>query len=116
MLLRRKTDYASTSMLMIFGAFVGASVALLFAPQSGKKTRKELGRVGKKVGGRAQKFVGEIADSMDDVLGDILEYSQDGLKKGKRLSDQARGEILDVLEAGKKYIEDERNKLEKVFK
>lgn len=116
MLRRRKPDYAGTSMLMVLGALAGASVALLFAPQTGKKTRRELGKYGKKVGSRAQKFVGEIGESMDDVLGDILEYGQEGLEKGKHLSDRARGEILDVLDAGKKYIEEERTKLEKIFR
>lgn len=117
MLLRRKkTNHTGTTAMVFFGALVGASVALLFAPQSGRKTRQNLGKYGKKVGNRAQKFVGEIAESMDDVLGDILEYGQGGLEKGKQLSDRARVEILDVLDAGKKYIEEERVKLEKVFK
>jgi gas vesicle protein len=103
-------------MLMVLGAVVGASVALLFAPHTGKKTRRELGKYGKKVGSRTQKFVGEIGESMDGVLGDILEYGQEGLEKGKHLSDRARGEILDVLDAGRQYIEEERNKLEKIFR
>ncbi|HSP06841.1 MAG TPA: hypothetical protein VLR94_06660, partial [Acidobacteriota bacterium] len=65
---------------------------------------------------RTQKFVGEIGESLDDVIGDILEAGSDGLDKGKKLTDRARNEILDVLDAGKKYIDEERGKLEKLLK
>jgi gas vesicle protein len=115
-MLRKKESHNSTIMLTLFGAFVGASVALLFAPQTGEKTRRQLKKYGKKAGSRAQRFVGDIAESMDSALGDILDYSQDGLEKGKKLSDRARVEILDVLDAGKKYIEEERTKLDKIFR
>ena len=103
-------------LFMLAGATVGAAVALLFAPQSGDKTRRQIVRYSKKAGSRAQKFVGEIAESMDDVLGDILKYGEEGLAKGKQMTDRAKTEILDVLDAGKKYLEDEKSKLEKILK
>lgn len=115
-MLRKKENHNNTIMLTLFGAFVGASIALLFAPQTGEKTRHQLKKYGKKAGTRAQRFVGEIAESMDGALGDILDYGQDGLEKGRKLSDRAREEILDVLDAGKKYIEEERTKLDKIFR
>jgi gas vesicle protein len=98
------------------GSCLGASIALLLAPQTGAKTRKQLIQYGKKAGGRAQEFVSDIAESLDDVLGDILDVSESGLQKGKALTERARGEILEVLDAGKKYIEEERVKLDKIFK
>lgn len=101
---------------VVLGSCVGASIALLMAPQSGAKTRRQLVRYGKKAGSRAQEFVGEIAESLDDVLGEILEVGEEGLEKGKALTERARGEILEVLDAGKKYIEEERVKLDKIFK
>ena len=101
---------------VLLGSFVGAGIALLFAPQTGARTRKQIVKYGKKAGTRAQKFVGEIAESMDDVLGDILQIGEQGIDKGKQLTDKARGEILEVLDAGKKYIEDERTKLDRILK
>ncbi len=57
-------------------------MALLFAPNTGKKTRRA-GKIRQEGGQPRQKFVGEIGESMDDVLGDILEYGQDGMEKGR---------------------------------
>lgn len=115
-MIRRRKNGARRFMILLFGSLAGATLALLFAPQSGEKTRQQVARYGKKIGNRAQDFVGEIASAMDDVLGDILEYSEGGLHKGKKLTDRARTEILDVLDAGKKFIEEERNKLDRILK
>lgn len=101
---------------VVFGSLVGAGVALLFAPQSGTKTRRQIVRYGKKAGTRAQRFVGDIGESLDHTLGDILQFGQDGFEKGKKLTESARHEILDVLDAGKKYLEEERVKLDKILK
>lgn len=98
------------------GALAGATVALLLAPQTGDKTRRQIARYGKKAGGRAQEFVGEIAEAMDDVLGDVLKFSGNKIEKGKELTSRAHSEILEVLDAGKKYIEEERAKLDKIFR
>src|SRR5215813_4603379 len=95
-------------LMLLAGSIVGAAVGLLLAPQSGDKTRRQIMKYGKKAGSRTHEFVGEIAEAIDDVLGDILEYSGEGLEKGKQLTERARKEILEVLDAGKSYIEEER--------
>lgn len=112
----RKNDVTEKAMTFVLGGLLGASVALLFAPQTGDKTRKQIVKYGKKAGSRTQEFVGQIGESLDDVIGDILEAGTDGLQKGKKLTDRARTEILDVLDAGKKYIDEERGKLERLLK
>ena len=101
---------------LVFGSIVGASVALLLAPQSGARTRRQLAKYGKKAGNRAQEFVGEIAESLDGVLDDVFELGEQGLKKGKKLTEKARGEIMDVLDAGQSYLQEERSKLDKILK
>jgi|SRR3990172_11196202 len=102
--------------MILLGGLLGASAALLLAPQSGRRTRRRIVRYSRKAGQRAQEFVSGIAESMDSVLGDILDFGEQGLDKGKALTDRARGEILEVLDAGKKYIDEEREKLDKILK
>jgi gas vesicle protein len=102
--------------LALFGAVIGASVALLFAPQPGKKTRRQIVDYSKKAGNRAQHFVADIAESMDDVLKDVMQVSGQGIEKGKDFKNRALSEVLEVLDAGKKYIEEERAKLNKMLK
>jgi gas vesicle protein len=101
---------------LFIGGIIGASAALLFAPTTGRKTRKMVAQYGKKAGSRAQFFVGEIADTLDHTLADILEAGTHGFQKGKKLTDRAGNEILNVLEAGRKYLEEEKGKLEKMLR
>ena len=70
---------------VVLGSMVGAGVALLLAPQTGQKTRKQIAKYGKKAGSRAQVFVGDIAESLDCVVRDALEYGGTGLKKERSL-------------------------------
>ena len=112
----RRRNSGSPIVLLFLGGLIGASAALLFAPQTGKKTRRMVAQYGKKAGSRAQVFVGEIADTLDHTLADILEAGSHGLKQGKKLTDTARGEILNVLEAGRNYLEEEKGKLEKMLR
>jgi gas vesicle protein len=112
----KHNDHAGKIMMILVGSFVGAAVALLFAPQPGDRTRRELARAGKKAGNRAQKFVNRIAKDLDRTIGDIINYSEGSLEKGKELTGKTREEILTVLDAGKQFIDEERAKLEKIFK
>ena len=112
----RRPNPVEKTFTLIIGGLLGATVALLFAPQTGSKTRRQIVKYGKKAGNRTQRFVGEIGESLDGVIGDILEAGSEGLSKGKKLTDRARTEILDVLDAGRKYIDEERGKLERIMK
>ncbi|HSE43549.1 MAG TPA: YtxH domain-containing protein [Acidobacteriota bacterium] len=111
---RRKSGSSFT--FLILGGIIGASAALLFAPTTGRKTRKMVARYGKQAGSRAQSFVSDIADTLDYTLADILEAGTQGFQKGKKLTNRAGSEILTVLEAGRKYLEEEKNKLEKMLR
>jgi len=47
----------------VFGAIVGAGVALLFAPMSGKETRRRLGQID------PDSITGRVNDAIDSVSG-----------------------------------------------
>ena len=86
------------------GALVGAGMALFLAPQSGEKTRKEMGKKSKRW--RKQ------AEDMRESGGEWLEDA------GERVDDWS-SEIADVIEDGLKSIrsavEEEIGKVEKKF-
>jgi gas vesicle protein len=111
-----KTSALEKAYLLVLGGFLGATAALLLAPQTGAKTRKQIVRYGKKAGTRAQKFVGAVGESLDEALEDVLKVGDQGLEKGKQISKRATHEVLEILDAGKKYLEEERVKLEKALK
>jgi gas vesicle protein len=62
---------------MVCGALIGAGVALLMAPDSGKKTRKRLGRA-------ADDLKESAADRWDEIADDVREKVEDALATAKK--------------------------------
>ncbi len=79
------------------GIVVGAGVALLYAPQSGKETRKMLA-----------KKANEFKDEAEEIVDDVLETGKKVLKEKKEQFDAA-------IEAGKETMADARKKLKEAL-
>jgi gas vesicle protein len=63
----RKLDNVMTDALfLVGGGIVGAGMALLLAPQSGKKSRKEITRFSRSMGKQSDKVIRNISESMSD--------------------------------------------------
>jgi gas vesicle protein len=78
-----------TLVWFLVGAAVGASVALLYAPQSGDRTRRLLGR--KLADGR---------DVLSEQGSDLLEKSRDLFEKGRKVADDA----AELFEKGRSMV------------
>lgn len=55
---------------LVIGAALGAGLALLFAPQSGRETRRELRRGARRVRDLAEEAVGELKESFGGDAGE----------------------------------------------
>ena len=63
----RKINTSMTDALMLVGGgVVGAGLALLLAPQSGKKSRKEISRFSRSVSKKGDKVIRNISENMSD--------------------------------------------------
>jgi gas vesicle protein len=71
------------------GAFIGAAAAILYAPQSGKQTRKYLSD--KTHQGR---------EAVESAGQDIADVSKDMFERGRKLVDDA----ADLFERGRKLV------------
>lgn len=74
----------------VAGAAIGASIALLYAPQSGRETRRYL-----------NKKTREGREILEDAGRDLAEKGKDLYKKGRGLADDA----ADLFERGRKLVE-----------
>ena len=79
------------------GGLVGAGIALLTAPRSGKETREK---------------IGEIADEAKDKIRSVAEDARakmvETFGKGKDILDEKKSAITHAIEAGKKAMEDDK--------
>jgi len=76
-------DNGSRVVWFLAGAAIGAAIALLFAPASGKETREFLSRK-----------TGEGREALADAGREILDKGREYYEKGRKLAEEA-GEMFD---------------------
>ncbi len=75
---------------LIAGAAIGAAIALLYAPQTGRDTRRLIGKKARQ--GR---------EAVSDVGQDLAERGRDLYEKGRRVAEDA----ADLLDRGRRLVE-----------
>ena len=102
----------NTAAALIAGALLGAGIALLFAPQSGRKTRRDIRHFAEKAGNKAEAAQLAIQHSIDNIIGDIEEKLQQGLACGMDWTDSKIVDLRQALEAARKSIAGEIEKIQ----
>lgn len=100
-------DNASTNLLyFLAGASLGAVVALLYAPQSGKKTREFISDKA----GEGKDFLKDKGKELRDQAGDYVERGRDmvseQVERGKDLVARQKEQLSAALEAVKDGYKD----------
>ena len=103
------------TLLMIAGAILGAGAALMFAPQSGRKTRRDISRYARKTGKVVEGVAGEVAGSVAGLVDAVEETAEEFLEKGKDLSRESREVVLDALNEGQQRLGRQRDRLAKLL-
>ena len=98
------------------GAMVGAAVALLYAPQSGVRTKKDIKRFARKTVHQLEAIQGDVRDQVTDWVDDMTEVVKDGVDRGKTLGAQGYDQVLQRFDSMKKCVEDGRSRLEHLIK
>jgi gas vesicle protein len=112
---RRENGVAAGTLLLMAGAFLGAGIALLLAPQSGKDTRKDILRYAKKARNGAEGVVEEFADTVSGMVDAVGDKAEDILVKGKDLAHDAKKDLIGAIADGQKKLEKQRVRLEKMI-
>src|SRR5512138_2792932 len=88
------------ALMLVAGGIIGAGVALLFAPQSGERTRRDIGRYAKKVRRKAEGAVDDFAASVTDMVETVGDKAEEILDKGKDMAYEAKQDLLKAIEEG----------------
>jgi gas vesicle protein len=85
-----EADYSGRLAWFLTGAIIGATVALLYAPKSGKDTRQLLSKTGRR--GK---------EALEDTGKDIADAGRDMFERGRKLVDDA----ADLFDRGRKLVQ-----------
>ena len=99
-------------LLFVGGGLLGAGLALLLAPQSGKKTRRDIVHLGKMAKKKSEQIQLEMRHAVDTLVDDISETMQEGMDRGREWTEKTTQGVLQALNSGKDYI---RKELESVI-
>ena len=110
----RDNKIAAAALLILAGGIVGAGVALLFAPQTGQRTRKDILRYAKKSKIRAGEAVDDLSATVSDLVDTIGDKTDDLLEKGKGAAGSARKDLIRLIEEGASRLEQFRTKLSRM--
>ncbi len=90
---------ASVALAFLLGGALGASLALLFAPEGGPQTRARLRGLATDLRDRSANLAGDLRDRVEDVL-----------DEGKEIFDEKKSILSAAYQAGKEAMEKERGK------
>ena len=105
----------SGALMLIAGGIIGAGLALLFAPQSGKRTRKDIARLARKTKYKAEDIVDDFVDAVSDMADAVGEKAGDILDQGRDVAHDAKKELLRAIENGQEKLEKQRARLAKLI-
>ena len=106
------------ALMLVAGGILGAAIALLYAPQSGEKTRKELNRYAKKARRKAEDAVEAVEDfseQVTDMAETVGERAAEILERGKDMAYGAKKGLLKAIEEGEARLEKQRVRLTKMI-
>jgi gas vesicle protein len=86
------------------GAMIGAGIALLFAPRSGKNSRREIALTTRKAGRRMKRAARDISDGVYGVVDSVENATADFLAKGGEVAHGVKRKLRDTLEAGEEML------------
>ncbi len=93
-----ESDYRSSSaswlLSFVLGGLVGAAVALLWAPKSGRQTREHIKDVAQDAKEKAGDYYGQMRDKVSSAM-----------QKGSEVFQQKKSEMQSTVEQGKEAYE-----------
>ena len=98
------------------GGTVGAIIALLTAPKSGKELRGDIKQKSEEYYDEAEKYLADAKNKASELINDAKSKSQDILNTAGRIFKNAKAKTTGVINSGKEKIETETERLKSSVK
>jgi len=83
--------------MFVTGGVLGAGIALLFAPQSGKRTRRDIAHAGEVGMDKCKSLQRDIKHTMDKVVENVGDKVEDSLAQGRAWTKKTQDRFQRVL-------------------
>ena len=90
------------------GGLLGAGAALLFAPQSGKRTRSDISRFTRNTAYKAKDTLEDATESVQELVDNISDKLSDLASSRKEITEGAKKKIVNTLDNMHKAIEKQK--------
>ena len=101
---------------LVAGATVGAAIALLYAPQSGALTKKDIRNFTRNIANRVDDFQGDIRESVAEWVDGVTEVVKDGVERGKKFGAEGYEQVLQSFDNATMCVEDGKRRIELLIK
>jgi gas vesicle protein len=91
---------AAVALGFILGGALGASLAMLFAPESGRRTRERL-----------RDMAADMRDKTVDISEDLRDKAEDAIERGREVFEEKKSILSAAMQAGKDAMQRERERL-----
>lgn len=92
----------SVILAFLLGGVIGAGVALLTAPQSGRETREKMRGYADEGRKKASEYSGQAKEKM-------REFADESRNKASEYAGQAKEKLSSAVDSGKHYVEDKKS-------
>lgn len=91
---------SAVALAFILGGVIGAGIAMLFAPESGRRTRERL-----------RDFAADMRDKTIDLSEDLRDKAEDAMERGREVYEEKKSILSAAVQAGKEAVQRERERL-----
>ena len=99
---------------LVAGGLIGAGIALLFAPQSGKRTRRDIRHFGKKALNKTEAIGLDLRHSVEDMIDGVSEKLHDGVEVSGDWTRKSGDAVRQAMRSGTSCLKGGAQKLRHV--
>ncbi len=101
----RKTSWESFLQGFVAGSLIGAGLALIFAPKSGRELREDIKKKSSELTKDAEVLYSEAKEKTVDWWQDRIKKAEQLRAEAENKLEEAKSKTVEIIEEGKKWID-----------